>query len=159
VAEGRRGFSFSISGPPPLMRGVPTQAAFQMSTISRLLGRAQPPDSYERWADAVIPEFAYLRAGRPDAPDVDKLKKWLKSFARWKAGYEGFLALERSLGRRGRPVEQRTYEYYVALLLQSGQWHAALLLMVKDIAEPQRAKQLAELDQALAELRKRIKSL
>jgi len=129
-----------------------------MRTISRLLGRPQPPDSYERWGEVVIPQLRYLQAGRPYPPDVDVLKKWLKSFARWKAGYEGFLEIERSLERRGRPVDKRTYEYYVALLLQSGQWHAALLLMVKDVSEPQRAKLLAETDQALADLRKRIKN-
>ena len=128
-----------------------------MISTSRLLGRSQPPDSYENWGEVVIPQHHYLAAGRPYPPDVDKLKKWVKSFARWRAGYEGFLEIERSLERRGRSVMKRTYEYFVALLLQSGQWHAALLLMVKDVAEPERARLLAEIDRALAELRKRIK--
>ena len=130
-----------------------------MIRIGQLLGRPQPPDSFESWGEVVIPQHHYLAAGRPYPPDVDKLKKWLKSFARWRAGYEGFLEIERSLERPGQSAMKRSYEYFVALLLQSGQWHAALLLMVKDVGEPERAKLLAKIDHALAELRMRIKSL
>ena len=130
-----------------------------MISISKLRGWPQPPESYESWYEAVIPEFIYLQEGRPVYPDVDKLKKWLRSFARWKSGYEGFLKIERALERRGRAMDERDrriYEYYSALLLQSGQWHATLLLSVKDASEPERARLLAEIDRALAELRKRI---
>jgi hypothetical protein len=104
----------------------------------------------------VIPHYDYLVKGNPCPPDVEHLKQWLKSYSRWKAGYDGFLDIERSLELRGRPVAQRTHEYFVALLLQSGQWHAALLLMVNDASQPERDRWLAELDAALAELRKRI---
>jgi hypothetical protein len=52
--------------------------------------------------------------------------------------------------------DRRSYEYFSALLLQSGQWHATLLLPVKDVSEPERAQLLAEIDRALAELRKRL---
>jgi hypothetical protein len=130
-----------------------------MMSISKLLGRPQPPDSYESWHEAVIPEFIYLQQGKPVPTDVDKLKKWLKSFARWKSGYEGFLEIERALERRGRPIEardRRSYEYFAALLWQSGQWHATLLLPMNDVSEPERAQLLDEIDRALAELRKRL---
>lgn len=130
-----------------------------MISIVRLLGRPLPPDSFESWYQAVIPQFLYLRAGRPDAPEVHKHQKWLKSFARWKTGYEGFLQIERTLERRGRPMnerDRRSREYYSALLLQSGQWHATLLLLVKDVSEQERVALLAQLDRALPELRKRI---
>jgi len=132
-----------------------------MISIARLFGRPQPPDSYESWHEAVIPEFIYLQEGHPIPTDVDKHKKWLKSFARWKTGYEGFLEIERALERRGRRMDERdrrSYEHFSALLLASGQWHATLLLLVKDGSEPERAELLAEIDRALAELRKRIKN-
>jgi hypothetical protein len=132
-----------------------------MIAFSRLFGRPQPPDSYKSWNEAVIPEFNYLQEGQPVPTDVDKLKKWLKSFARWKAGYEGFLEIERSLKCRGRPMDEwdrRCYEHFSALLLASGQWHATLLRPVKDVSEPERARLLAEIDGALGELRKRIKN-
>jgi len=125
------------------------------------MGRAQPPDSYESWHEAVIPEFIYLQEGRPAYPDADTLKKWLRSFARWKTAHEGFFEIERALEHRGRPMEdrdRRSYEYYSALLLQSGQWHATLLLSLKDVSESERARLLAGIDGTLAELRKRIKN-
>ena len=132
-----------------------------MISISKLMGQPQPPESYESWHEAVIPEFIYLHQGHPAAPDADNYKKWLKSFARWKTGYEGFLALERSLERRGRPMDERdrrSYEHFSALLLQSALWHAILLTPVKDAYEPEGSQHLAEIDLALAELRKRIKN-
>ncbi len=132
-----------------------------MNSILKLLGRPQPPDSYESWHEAVIPKFNYLREGLPLAPDIEKNKKWQKSFARWKDGYNGFLEIERALQGRGRLMDardRRSYEYYTALLLQSAQWHAILLPLVKDISEAERAKSLAEIDRALAQLRQRIKN-
>ena len=132
-----------------------------MISISKLLGRTQPPGTYENWFEAVIPEFIYLHEGRPAHPDADTLKKWKKSFARWQAGYDGFRAIERSLQRRGRPMQERdrrSCDHFTTLLLTSALWHALLLLAVNDVTEPERSRLLAEIDQASAELTNRIKN-
>lgn len=136
------------------------QQMISTSKLLQLFGRAQPPTSFERWRDAVPAEFLYVRAGSPDFPNADTHKKWLKSFARWKTGCQGFLAIEQHLEPRARlteEVDRRHHEFFAALFLQSAQWHAILLTWVKDVSAERRAEHLAEIDRALAELRKRIK--
>ena len=127
-----------------------------MTILPKRFRRPQRIDNVESWGEAVIPHHQYLSSGRPYPPDVTSFKKWKASYSRWREGYEGFLEIEASLDRRSKPLMKRTYEYFVALLLQSGQWHAGLLLMVKDVSETERDKCLGEIDLALASLRTRL---
>jgi len=127
--------------------------------LDYLATRHQTPDSFKNWREAMIPNFLYLGRGKPSPPEADTLKKWFRSYERWQKGYEGFLAIEQHLKSLAKPMDQsdrRHYESFAALLLQSGQWHAILLTMLKDTPEAQRAERLAEIDRTLADLRKRI---
>lgn len=105
------------------------------------------------------PEFIYLEEGGPSPPEVETLNKWLKSYGRWRASYEGFVTNEQELKSSALLQDEtdgRHREAFVALYLHSAQWHAILLKLVKDAPEPERAKHLGEIDSALVELRKRI---
>jgi len=130
-----------------------------MISISKLLQRPRPPTSFDRWREVVPPEYGYLAEGKPSPPDVNTLRKWLRSYARWQAGYQGLLEIEQDLEVRARSmdeVDRRHHEYFAALFMQSAQWHAILLMLVRDGSEPERSKHLAEIDRTLAELRRRI---
>ena len=119
----------------------------------------QPPSSVESWSEAVPPEFTYLAEGNPDPQDADTFKKWSKSYQRWQSAYAGFLEIERHLEQLSKATDERDrrhHEFFAALLLQSGQWHAILLMLLKDVAEGERAERLVGIDRDLLELRKRI---
>ncbi len=130
-----------------------------MFSLSKLFRASPPTVGCQRWSEFVPPEFIYLQEGGPTPPDVETLKRWLGSYAKWRASYEGFVKNEQELERSALPKEEadrRHHEYYVALYLHAAQWHAILLLLVKDVSEPERAKYLGEIDCALVELRQRI---
>lgn len=134
-------------------------AYYTMFSLSKLFKAAEPTVGCHRWSEFVPPEFIYLSEGKPVPTDVDKLNNWLKSYERWRASYAAFVRNEQALEKSTLAqdeADRRNREYYVALLLQSAQWHAILLLLVKDVSDLERSKQLAEIDVALAELRKRI---
>ena len=127
--------------------------------LEHFLTRHRTPESFQNWREAVIPQFPYLQRGEPATPDADTLKKWRRSYERWQKAYEGFLAIEQHLKSLAKPMDEsdrRNYESFAALLLHSGQWHAILLTMLKDVPEPQRVEHLAGIDRSLAELRTRI---
>lgn len=119
----------------------------------------QPTVGCQRWSEFVPPEFIYLDEGGPSPPDVEKLSNWLKSYARWQASYEAFVKNEQAL-ESGRMLPDATdlrhRESFAALYLHSAQWHAILLMLVKDVSEAERAKKLADIDGILPELRRRI---
>ena len=130
-----------------------------MFSLSKLFKAPGPTAGCQRWSEFVPPEFIYLTEGGPSPPDVERLSKWLMSYARWRASYEGFVKNEQELESSAVLQEEddrRHREAFVALYLHSGQWHAILLNLVKDVSESERAKHLGEIDGALAELRKRI---
>jgi len=130
-----------------------------MFSLSNLFKGPQPTVGCQRWSEFVPPEFIYLTEGGPSPPDVEKQDKWLRSYARWRVSYEGFVKNEQELESSALPQEEtdrRHREAFVALYLHSGQWHAILLMLVKDVPEPERAKHLGEIDGTLVELRKRI---
>lgn len=105
------------------------------------------------------PEFTYLAGGNPEPPHADTFTKWFKCYQRWQSAYAGFLEIERHLEEGSTAADERDrrhHEFFAALLLQSAQWHAILLMLLKDVAEAERAERLAEIDQYLVELRKRI---
>lgn len=130
-----------------------------MFSLFKLFKTPQPTVGCQRWSEFVPPEFIYLTEGGPSPPDVETLDNWLRSYARWQASYQGFVKNEQDLESSTllqEETDRRHREAFVALYLHSGQWHAILLMLVRDVSEPERAKHLGDIDGALAELRKRI---
>jgi hypothetical protein len=130
--------------------------------IYNWLSRHKTPQSFQSWREAVIPRFLYLQGGNPTPPNADTLQKWVRSYDKWRMAYEGFLEIDQhlnSLSRLEDETDQRHREFYAAVLLQSGQWHVILLLMLKDIPEAERGERRTEIDRLLTDLRKRIAQL
>ena len=93
----------------------------------------------------------------PSLTDIQSLGNWVDAYERWRSGYEAYLKAAANLnGDATDEFEDRQYEHYTALFLQSGQWHAIFLLLLKNVPEEERAGYLAELDGFLAELRGRM---
>lgn len=94
----------------------------------------------------------------PSVLDVRTLKRWLDEYSRWRAGYDEFLKVERTLldGGFSDDFDHRHFEHYAALFLQTGQWHAILLGLLDDVPDSERSRYLTEIDGFLANLRKKL---
>ena len=128
-----------------------------LHTLFRLLKAGRPTVGPQRWSEFVPPEFNFLSEGGPNPQDVYVFKNWLRSYARWRTSYEAFAANEHAELAQDE-TDQRHREFFAALYLKSAQWHAILLMLIKNVPEPERAKYLGELDGSLAGLRQRFAS-
>ncbi len=126
-----------------------------LQTLFRLLKAGRPTVGPHRWSEFVPPDFNYLSEGGPNPRDVYSFKSWSRSYARWWTSYEAYLANEHADLAQDE-TDKRHREFFAALYLQSAQWHAILLSLIKDAPEPERTKCLSELDGALAGLRQRF---
>ena len=120
--------------------------------------RPKLPASFERWSEVDgITSSEFLHEG-PSVLDIRTLKQWLDAYERWRAGYDAFARAAGTLDSSGftDDFDRRQYEHYVALFLQSGQWHAILIKLLEDVPEPERSRYVADIDGVLADLRKRI---
>jgi hypothetical protein len=124
------------------------------------LFRARPklPASFELWREVDVIAGSELLHEGPSVLDVRSLKQWLDAYERWRAGYDAYVKAAGTLSREGfkDDFDRRQYEHYTGLFIQSGQWHAILLMLLEDVSEPERSRYLAELDGNLASLRKRM---
>lgn len=116
------------------------------------------PPSFERWSkvDAVVASES-LHAG-PSVQEVRTLKQWLSAYRNWRAGYLAFLKSTETAAHIDSidQFDRRQLEHYAALLLQSGQWHAILLLLIEDVDDSDQSHYLSKIDKFLGRLREII---
>lgn len=138
------------------------EALFETAQDSMFnLFKSQPklPESFNRWSEVdVVASSEYLHEG-PSVDNVRTLKHWLDAYERWRSGYDAFVkAAGVSIGsvKLTDDFDRRQLEHYAALFLQSGQWHAILLMLLEDVSDSERSRYMTEIDLILVELRKRI---
>ena len=120
--------------------------------------RPKLPASFDRWSEVdIIAGSELLREG-PTVLNIRTLKQWIDAYERWRAGYDVFAKAASTSDSAGftDDFDRRQHEHYAALFLQSGQWHAILLMLLEDVPEPERSGYLDDIDGILADLRKRI---
>lgn len=116
------------------------------------------PASFDRWSEVeVLVSSEHLYHG-PSIGKIQTSDQWRDTYKRWRTGYDVFLKAGTLPDAMifDRDLDRRQYEHYAALLLQSGQWHAILLMLAEQIADVDRAQFVAEMDTILADLRRRI---
>jgi hypothetical protein len=120
--------------------------------------RPKLPASFDRWSDVDVVAGSELLHEGPSVLDIRTLKQWLDAYERWRSGYDAFVKAARTLDSGGfiDDFDRRQYEHYTALFLQSGQWHAILLMLLENVPEAERSRYVAEIDGVLADLRKRF---
>jgi hypothetical protein len=121
--------------------------------------RPELPVSFKRWTNVdVIAGSECLHEG-PSIAEVRTFKRWLDAYERWRGGYDEYLKAVGTLSGSDTFVDdfdRRQCEHYTALFLQSGQWYAILLMLLKDVPGSEQSRYLAEIDRFLADLRKRL---
>lgn len=116
------------------------------------------PDSFDRWSEVdLIAASEHLHEG-PAVDHIRTLKQWIDEYERWRAGYDAFAKAAGTISSGGftDDFDRRQCEHYAALLLQSGQWRAILLMLLEDVPASDRSQYVGELDGILADLRSRI---
>lgn len=117
------------------------------------------PDSFERWSMMDIIVSSEELASGPSIGKIRNLAQWLDQHERWQAGYDELIKAEQTLAATNGytdDFDRRQHEHYAALLLQSGQWLAILLKLLKDLPEERQSRHLHDLDARLDTLRHRI---
>lgn len=120
--------------------------------------RPQLPASFERWSEVDIVTDSEMLYRGPPILEVRSLKRWLDEYERCRAGYDEFIkAAQRGCGGGFTDdFDRRLFEHYAAMLLQSGQWRAILLMLLEDPSDAERSRYLSELDGLLAYLREQM---
>ena len=120
--------------------------------------RPKLPASFERWKDVELIASSELLYEGPSVLDVRSFERWLDTYKRWKDGYDAFIKAAGTVAgdEFTDEFDCRQHEHYAGLFLQSGQWHAMLLMLLEDVSEADRSRYLAEIDGSLVGLRKKI---
>jgi hypothetical protein len=127
--------------------------------MSLFSSRPELPASFKRWTNVdVIAGSECLHEG-PSVVEVRTFKRWLDAYERWPGGFGEYLKAVGTLSGSDTFVDaldRRQHEHYTALFVQSGQWHAILLMLLKDFPASEESRYLAEIDGFLSDLRKRL---
>ncbi len=135
-------------------------AARPLHSIFKIFApRSKLPASFDRWEEVdIITSSENLPSG-PHISEIRTLAQWLDAYGRWRGCHDEFLKAEQTIPVDGKLIDEfdkRQHEHYSALFLQSGQWHAVLLMLLEEITEAERSRYIAEIDGILAELRRNI---
>ncbi|HEY4414530.1 MAG TPA: hypothetical protein VGO57_02470 [Verrucomicrobiae bacterium] len=116
------------------------------------------PVSFDRWQEVDVIVSSECLYAEPSVLEVTTYKQWLDAYARWQVGYDAYRKAVDSMadGELGDDFERRLYAHYTGLFYQSGHWHAILLMLLKQVAETERSRHLAEMDGILAGLGEKI---
>lgn len=117
------------------------------------------PESFERWGTVSIIVSSENLASSPYIGKIRNLDQWLDAHGRWQAGYDELVKAEQTLASTNGytdDFDRRQHEHYAALLLQSGQWLAILLKLLKDLPEETQSRHLQDLEARLDTLRQSL---
>lgn len=127
--------------------------------MSLFSSRPELPESFKRWTNVDVIAGSERLYGGPSVVEVRTFKGWLDAYDRWRGGYDEYLRAAGTLSGSDSftdDFDRRQCEHYTALFVQSGQWHAILLMLLKDVPASEQSRYLAEIDGFLVDLRQRL---
>jgi hypothetical protein len=126
--------------------------------MSLFSSKPKLPESFKRWANLDTLASSECLYEGPSVLEVRTFKRWLDAYERWRGGHDVYL-----MAINGDSLvddfDRRQHEHYTALFIQSGQWHAILLMLLQDVPASEQSRCLAEIDGLLADLRKRLEEV